>query len=98
MGCGRGAVLTVSKAVFDPRHFLAHVGGGRSIANYPPATTIYVQGDAADFVFYIQKGKVKVTVVSEQGKEAVVAILGADEFFGEGVLPGSRGASRPSRP
>ena len=82
--------MTVSKAVFDPRHFLAHVGGGRSIAKYRPATKIFVQGEAADSVFYIQKGKVKVTVLSQQGKEAVVAILGKEEFCGEGCLAGQK--------
>ena len=68
--------------------FLAKVGEGRSIAKYSKDQTIFRQGDAANAVFYIQKGKVKVTVVSKQGKEAVVAILGADEFLGEGCLIG----------
>ena len=61
---------------------------GRRIITYPKDQLIFSQGDPADAVFYIQKGKVKVTVVSEQGKEAVVAILGPDEFFGEACLAG----------
>ena len=73
---------------FDPKSFLAMVGEGRSIGTYRKGQIVFSQGDPADAVFYIQKGKVKVTVVSEQGKEAVVAILGADEFFGEGCLAG----------
>ena len=73
---------------FDPKSFLAKVGEGRSIGNYRRDQIVFSQGEPADSVFYIQKGKVKVTVVSEQGKEAVVAILGTDEFFGEGCLAG----------
>jgi CRP/FNR family transcriptional regulator, cyclic AMP receptor protein len=76
------------KLPFDPKSFLAKVGEGRSIGNYRKDQIIFSQGDPADAVFYIQKGKAKVTVVSEQGKEAVVAVLGADEFFGEGCLAG----------
>jgi CRP-like cAMP-binding protein len=73
---------------FDPKSFLAKIGDGRSIGNYRRDQIVFSQGEPADSVFYIQKGKVKVTVVSEQGKEAVVAILGTDEFFGEGCLAG----------
>ena len=73
---------------FNPKSFLAKVGEGRSIGKYRKDQVLFSQGDLADAVFYIQKGKVKVTVVSEQGKEAVVAILGPDEFFGEGCLAG----------
>ena len=73
---------------FDPKSFLAKVGEGRSIGRYRKDQIAFSQGDPADSVFYIQKGKVKVTVVSEQGKEAVVAILGTDDFFGEGCLAG----------
>ena len=76
------------KATFDPKVFLATVNGGRSISKYREGEKIFSQGKPADAVFYIQKGKVKVTVVSEQGKEAVVAILGLDEFCGEGCLTG----------
>jgi CRP/FNR family cyclic AMP-dependent transcriptional regulator len=76
------------RASFDPKTFLARVGDGRSLAKYRKGQIVFSQGEAGDAVFYIQKGKVKVTVVSEQGKEAVVAILGTNEFFGEGCLAG----------
>ena len=64
------------------------VGEGRSIGEYRKDEIVFSQGDPADAVFYIQSGKVKVTVVSEQGKEAVVAMLGTNDFFGEGCLAG----------
>jgi CRP-like cAMP-binding protein len=73
---------------FNSTSFLAKVGEGRSIRKYRKGQVVFSQGNAGDAVFYVQKGKVKVTVVSEQGKEAVVAILGTDEFFGEGCLAG----------
>ena len=73
---------------FNAKSFLAKVGDGRSVAKYAKDQIVFSQGAPADAVFVIQKGKVKVTVVSEQGKEAVVAILGANEFFGEGCLAG----------
>jgi cyclic nucleotide-binding protein len=69
-------------APFDPKVFLATVNGGRSISKYRMNQKVFSQGTPADAVFYILKGKVKVTVVSEQGKEAVVAVLGPDEFCG----------------
>ncbi len=73
---------------FNPKSFLAKVGEGRSIGEYHKDQIVFSQGDPADAVFYLQNGKVKVTVVSKQGKEAVVAILGMNEFFGEGCLAG----------
>ncbi len=73
---------------FDPKVFLARIGDGRSIAEYQTGQVIFSQGEPADAVFFIQEGEVKVSVVSEQGKEAVVAMLGKDEFFGEGCLAG----------
>jgi CRP/FNR family transcriptional regulator, cyclic AMP receptor protein len=76
------------KVPFDPKVFLATVNGGRSISKYRTDQKVFAQGNSADAVFYIQKGKVKITVVSEQGKEAVVAVLGQDEFCGEGCLTG----------
>ncbi len=76
------------RPVFDPKKFLANVGDGRSIKRYSKDEVVFSQGKPADAVFYIQKGKVKVSVVSEQGKEAIVAILDAKEFFGEGCLAG----------
>ena len=65
---------------------LAKVGEGRTTTNYERNETVFAQGDAANAIFYLQKGRVKLTVVSHQGKEAVVAILGAGDFFGEGCL------------
>jgi CRP/FNR family transcriptional regulator, cyclic AMP receptor protein len=77
-----------TKASFDPKKFLARVGDGITIAKYRKGEAVFSQGDVADAVFYIQKGKVKLTVVSQQGKEAVIAILGPGHFFGEGCLNG----------
>ena len=77
-----------AKLPFDPKVFLSKVNGGRAISDYRKDQIVYRQGESADSVFYIRSGKVKVTVVSEQGKEAVVALLGADDFFGEGCLAG----------
>ena len=76
------------KASFDPKMFLAKVGEGKTISNYWKDQIVFSQGQVADAVFYIQQGKVKLTVVSEQGKEAVIAILGPGQFFGEGCLNG----------
>jgi CRP/FNR family cyclic AMP-dependent transcriptional regulator len=77
-----------AKPPFDPQVFLSKVNGGRSVADYRKDKIVYRQGDPADSVFYIQSGKVKKTVISEQGKEAVVALLGPGDFFGEGCLTG----------
>lgn len=76
------------KRQFDPRVFLAKVGAGKTILNYRKGRIIYAQGEVADKIFNIQSGAVKVTVVSEQGKEAVVGILNTAQFFGEGCLNG----------
>ena len=76
------------KLPFDPKVFLSRVNGGRTIASYRQNQNVYTQGDPADSVFYIQSGKVKKIVISEQGKEAVVALLGTGDFFGEGCLRG----------
>jgi CRP/FNR family transcriptional regulator, cyclic AMP receptor protein len=73
---------------FDPQEFLAKVGTGKTISKYRKGQIIFSQGEAADTVFYIQKGRIKVVVLSDQGKEAVVGILGAGQFFGEGCLNG----------
>jgi len=78
----------VNKDPFDPKVFLATIDGGRSLSYYKKDEVIFSQGKPADSVFYIQKGKVKITVVSRQGKEAVMAVLGPDEFCGEGCLAG----------
>ena len=81
-------MATKRRGLFDPKSFLARIGDGRSIGKYHKGQVIFSQGDPGDAVFYIQKGKAKLTVVSEQGKEAVIAILGTDDFFGEGCLAG----------
>ena len=73
---------------FDPKAFLAKVGAGKVMLEPKAGQSLFEQGDAADTVFYIQKGRVKLTVLSEQGKEAVVAILESGQFFGESCLNG----------
>src|SRR6202045_3109421 len=77
-----------AKDMFDPKIFLARVGAGKTVLEFHKNQHVFEQGDAADTVFYIQKGKVKLTVLSEQGKEAVVGILEPGQFFGEGCLNG----------
>jgi CRP-like cAMP-binding protein len=74
--------------MFDPKSFLAKVGAGKTVLEFHRKQHVFEQGDVADTVFYIQKGKVKLTVLSEQGKEAVVAILEPGQFFGEGCMNG----------
>jgi len=73
---------------FDPKEFLAHVGEGKTILEFGKGDVIFAQGDEANTIFYIQKGRVKVVVISEQGKEAVVGILEPGQFFGEGCMNG----------
>jgi CRP/FNR family cyclic AMP-dependent transcriptional regulator len=92
----RGPIMSLvaaSKKIiqFDPKTFLSTInGGGRKIAAFSKKQTIFVQGDSSDAVFYIQKGKVKLTVVSKIGKEATIGILNEGDFFGEGCLTGQR--------
>ena len=74
--------------LFDAAQFLLSTGAGRSTVKYQANKSVFRQGDPSDGVFYIQKGKVKLTVVSEQGKEAVIALLDVGDFFGEGCLAG----------
>jgi CRP/FNR family transcriptional regulator, cyclic AMP receptor protein len=81
-------VLAKKKRDFDPKKFLATIGEGRKVVTFPKKQTIFTQGDAADSVFYIQDGKVRLTVVSEIGKEATLGILNQGDFFGEGGLAG----------
>jgi CRP/FNR family transcriptional regulator, cyclic AMP receptor protein len=82
-------VLAIKKSPdFDTASFLGHPGDGRSIIKYRKNLVVFSQGDPADAVFFVQKGKLKVTVVSDRGKEAVSAILGPDEFFGEACMAG----------
>jgi CRP/FNR family transcriptional regulator, cyclic AMP receptor protein len=73
---------------FDSKAFLSTSNGGRTVSKFAINQAIYQQGDPADSIYYIQTGKAKLTVTSEQGKEAVIAILGADDFFGAGCLKG----------
>jgi CRP-like cAMP-binding protein len=76
------------KRNFDPHAFLATIGEGRKSASFRRKQVIFAQGDAADAVFYIQTGKVRLTVVSKTGKEATIGIVGDGDFFGEGSLAG----------
>jgi CRP/FNR family cyclic AMP-dependent transcriptional regulator len=85
------ATLTKSanrKRIFNPKEFLATIGVGRKVVAFPKKQTVFSQGDTADSVFYIQEGKVRLTVVSKIGKEATLGILNEGEFFGEGGLAG----------
>ena len=81
-------MITKAQLPFDPHIFLTKIGEGRTIAEYRKNKKVFSQGDPADAIFYIQNGKVKLTVVSKQGKEAVIGILGTADFFGEGCLAG----------
>ena len=82
------ATAAKKRSKFDPKTFLSTIDGGRKIAAFPKKQTIFVQGDPSDAVFYIQEGKVKLTVVSTIGKEATIGILNEGDFFGEGCLTG----------
>ena len=79
---------TKEKRDFDPKRFLATIGEGRQIVAFSAKQKIFTQGDTADAIFYIQEGKVRLTVVSQIGKEATLGILSAGDFFGEGGLAG----------
>jgi len=82
-------VVTAKKlSKFDPKTFLSTIDGGRKIAAFREKQTIFVQGDLPDTVFYIQKGKVRLSVVSQSGKEATIGILNEGDFLGEGCLAG----------
>ena len=76
------------KSDFDPKKFLASIGEGRRVVAFPKKQKVFTQGDAAEAIFYIQEGKVRLTVVSESGKEATLGILSEGQFFGEGSLAG----------
>ncbi len=77
-----------AKLPFDPKEFLSKANGGRGLHDYRKGQIVFRQGDPSDAVFYIESGKLKKTVVSEHGKEAVVALLDSGDFFGEGCLAG----------
>jgi hypothetical protein len=81
-------MANAAKNGFNPKVFLAKVGTGKTISKYRKDQAIFAQGDIADTIFYIQKGKVKIVVVSDAGKEAVVGIMEPEQFFGEGCLNG----------
>jgi CRP/FNR family cyclic AMP-dependent transcriptional regulator len=81
-------LATRNRLDFDPKKFLAAIGEGRNIMLVPQKQTIFMQGDAADAVFYIQKGKVLLTVIAKNGKEATIGLLDAGDFCGEGGLAG----------
>jgi CRP/FNR family transcriptional regulator, cyclic AMP receptor protein len=85
-------VAAKKKRDFDPKRFLSTIGAGRKVAPVAKKQTIYAQGAAGDAVFYIQTGKVRLTIVAENGKEATLGILNPGDFFGEGALAG-----RPQR-
>ena len=84
----RPAAIAKKGREFDPNTFLATIGEGRKNFAVPKKQVIYAQGDVADAVFYIQKGKVRLTVVSKIGREATIGLLGEKNFFGEGALAG----------
>jgi CRP/FNR family cyclic AMP-dependent transcriptional regulator len=79
---------TSKRIAFDPKLFLSKIGSGRTNEKFPAHDIVFSQGDAANTVFYLQKGNAKITVTSKNGKEAVLAILGPGDFFGEGCLNG----------
>jgi len=79
---------TKKRSKFDTKTFLSTINGGRKITTFRKKQTIFVQGDSSNAVFYIQTGKVKLTVVSQTGKEATIGILNEGDFFGEGCLTG----------
>ena len=78
--------MSSTKNSFDVKKFLANIGEGRKLVQVPKKNRVYAQGDACDAIFYIKKGKIRLTVVSKAGKEATIAILNPTDFFGEGCL------------
>jgi CRP/FNR family transcriptional regulator, cyclic AMP receptor protein len=84
----RSCLAIKRRPSFNPKSFLGKMGEGRSVTTYHEDQIVFSQGEPAEAVFYIRRGKVKVTVVSKQGREAVIAILGRGHFFGEGCLNG----------
>jgi len=83
-------MATSAKSSFDAQVFLAKLGVGKSILKFQKGRNVFVQGDRADKVFFIQKGKIKLTVLSDHGKEAVIGMLGPGQFFGEGCMNGHK--------
>jgi CRP/FNR family cyclic AMP-dependent transcriptional regulator len=85
---GEGKMPKPAKAAFNAQDFLEKVGAGKSILEFKKNQNVFLQGDVADTVFYIQTGKIKLTVISKLDKEAVVGVLGPGQFFGEGCMNG----------
>jgi CRP/FNR family cyclic AMP-dependent transcriptional regulator len=83
-------MLPCKERTFDPRTFLAQAGSGKTILRYPKSKVIFAQGDPCDAVFYIREGQAKLTVLSKQGKEATIALLGAEDFIGESCITSDR--------
>ena len=83
-------MATSAKSSFDAQVFLAKLGAGKSILKFQKGRNVFVQGDRADKVFFIQKGKIKLTVLSDHGKEAVIGMLGPGQFFGESCMNGHK--------
>jgi CRP/FNR family transcriptional regulator, cyclic AMP receptor protein len=81
-------IATKKERDFNPKTFLTTIGEGRRVMTFPKKRTIYAQGTDCDALFYIQKGRIKLTVVSKNGKEATIGILNPGDFFGEGGLAG----------
>src|SRR6266513_3998831 len=82
--------MVAKKSPFDPQLFLSVVGTGKTVSKYRKGEVIFAQGEVADTIYYLQKGRIKVVVLSEQGKEAVVGLLEAGQFFGEGYMNGHK--------
>src|SRR5881394_3353918 len=82
--------MVAKKSPFDPKIFLSVVGTGKTVSKYRKGEVIFAQGEMADSIYYLQRGRVKVVVLSEQGKEAVVGLIEAGQFFGEGCMNGHR--------
>jgi CRP/FNR family transcriptional regulator, cyclic AMP receptor protein len=87
-GATRWEFRVAKKSSFDPKIFLSVVGTGKTVSKYRKSQVIYAQGEVANSVYYLQRGRVKVVVLSEQGKEAVVGLIEAGQFFGEGCMNG----------
>src|SRR5437016_2904914 len=87
---GVSTATAKGKMLFDAGTFLTNPGTGKTVTTYRKGALVFAQSDAADAIFYVQKGKLKLTVVSNNGKEAVVALVGVGDFFGEGCLAGQQ--------
>src|SRR6202035_5433604 len=88
IGVSASSMKSLKKSPFDAQVFLESVGASRSVTEFSKKQVIFSQGEAANTVMYVQEGGVKFTVVNESGKEAVVAIFGRGDFFGEGAMAG----------